>query len=52
MNNNEFISAEDLLAAIDHMNKVVTEEDFIGEDNEEESYAATGTSPIEEATAQ
>lgn len=46
---NDFISAETLTALIAHMNTTVTEADFVGEDEEEESAVATSTSPIEEA---
>ena len=46
---NDFISAETLTALIAHMNTTVTEADFVGEDEEEESTVATSTSPIEEA---
>lgn len=46
---NDFISAETLTALIAHMNTTVTEADFVGEDDEEESAVATGTSSIEEA---
>lgn len=46
---NDFISVETLTALIAHMNTTVTEADFVGEDDEEESAVATGTSSIEEA---
>ena len=46
---NDFISAETFTALIAHMNTSITEADFVGDDDEEESMIATGTSPIEEA---
>ena len=45
---NDFISAETFTALIAHMNTSITEADFVGDDDEEESMIATGTSPIEE----
>lgn len=46
---NDFISAKTFTALIAHMNTSITEADFVGDDDEEESMIATGTSPIEEA---
>jgi hypothetical protein len=46
---NDFISAETLKSLISHMNTTITEADFIEDDDEEESFVATGTSAIEEA---
>jgi|APGre2960657404_1045060.scaffolds.fasta_scaffold301790_2 hypothetical protein len=46
---NDFISAETFIDLIAHMNTSITEADFVGDDDEEESTIATRTSPIEEA---
>jgi hypothetical protein len=45
----DFISAEELLNIINHMNTVVTEDDFTAEDDEEIWNGIAGTTPIEEA---
>jgi hypothetical protein len=47
----DFISAELFQKLIAHVDFVqsLTEADFVGEDDEEESAVATGTSSIEEA---
>jgi hypothetical protein len=45
----DFISAEELLNLINHMNTVVTEDDFTAKDDEEIGNGIAGTTPIEEA---
>jgi hypothetical protein len=45
----DFISADELLNLINHMNTVVTEDDFTAEDDEEMGNGIAGTTPIEEA---
>ena len=45
----DFISAEELLNLINHMNTVVSEDDFTAEDDEEIGNGIAGTTPIEEA---
>ena len=47
--NHDFISAEELLSLINHMNTVVTEDDFTAEDDEEIGNGIAGTTLIEEA---
>jgi hypothetical protein len=44
-----FISAQEFINLINHMNKVVTEDDFTTEDDEEIGNGIAGTTPIEEA---
>ena len=46
---NEFLSAETITALISHMNTSITEEDFVGDDDEQDGSVATRTEPIEEA---
>jgi hypothetical protein len=45
----DFISADELLNLINHMNTVVPEDDFTAEDDEEIGSGIAGTTPIEEA---
>ena len=48
-NNHDFISAEQLLNLINHMNTVVTEDDFTAEHDEEIENGIAGTTSIEES---
>jgi hypothetical protein len=45
----DFISAKELLNLINHMNTVVSEDDFTAEDDEEIGNGIAATTPTEEA---